>query len=206
MGQPKQLLSDNALKMLQADWHKAKSDGATQKEICQRMGMQQPTFSQYLRGVIPLNVAFLLRYSQVRRVAPESVGVVDGISTVQVDRLRLKVSFSTAGVRFRERFVEMSGTVVTSDAFLVEVDSDFRNIPKGAFLVCEELPCARGNLVVGSKGTETVVGQLTKYGSDWAVVQPLPSGDRAVEIDKSWKLLKVTSITFALDEGNAEIF
>jgi len=205
-GTPKKLLSENALKMLQVDWNRAKGDGTTQKDLCKRMGMQQPTFSQYLRGVIPLNVAFLLRYAQTRKVPPEAVGVLEGISTIQVDRLQLQVLSSTAGVRFKGRYVEMSGTVVTSDAFLIEVDSEFRNIPKGAFLVCENLPCAKNSLVVGVKDDKTIVGNLTKYADSWAIVQPLPTGDAAIEIDKTWILHKVTSIVFGLDKSDSEEF
>lgn len=202
----KMLLSDSALKLLNADWRAAKASGATQEGISKSLGMQQPTFSQYLRGVIPLNVAFLLRYAQVRKVPPESVGVVKGVSTVDVDKLRIRVKSSTAGIHFEGRFIDMSGKVETTQAFAIEVDSDFRSIPKGSFLVCEELPCAKGSLVVSEKDGKTIVGTLNKYGDTWAIVQPLISGDAAVQVDKSWKLYKVTSIVFDTKDDNQEFF
>lgn len=200
------LLNANALRMLQKDWSEAKSNGMTQLDMSKKLGITQPTFSQYLRGTIPLNVSFLVKYAMIRKVPLESVGLTDKISTVQLDRLWLRVDRTTAGVRFKERFIEMSGVVSSSNAYLIEVDSDYRTIPKGAFLVCESLPCVKGSLVVATCKDAFIVGTLAKYDADWFVIEPQVSGDKAHPIDKTWSLQKVTSISFSKDESDAEQF
>lgn len=200
------LLNANALKMLQKDWSEAKSKGMTQLEMSKKLGITQPTYSQYLRGTIPLNVSFLVKYAMIRKVPLESVGLTDKITSVKLDRLWLRVERTTAGVRFKERFVEMSGVVSSSNAYLIEVDSDYRTIPKGAFLVCESLPCVKGSLVVATCGDAFAVGTLAKYGDDWVVIEPLTSGDKAHPVDKTWTLNKVTSISFCKDDSEAEQF
>lgn len=203
---PDKLLHSNALKMLQNDWSKAKSEGMTQLEMSKKLGMKQPTFSQYLRGIIPLNLSFLVNYATIRKVPLQSVGVVDSIAEIKTEKLWLRVCRSTAGVRFKERYVEMSGVVNTANAFLVEVDSDYRTLPKGAFLVCEALPCTKGSLVVAIKGETLVAGKLEKYGTEWAVIEPLTSGDKGHPVDKTWTLHKVTSIVFSTAGENDDTF
>lgn len=189
------LLSESALKLLQKDWNEAKSKGMTQLEMSKKLGITQPTFSQYLNGTIPLNVSFLVKYAMVRRVPIESVSVTDKMSQVKLDKLWLRVERTTAGVRFKERLVEMTGVVLSKEAFLIEVDSDYRTLPKGAFLVCETVPCKKGHLVVAIKGDNFAVGTLTKYDAQWAIVEPKVSGDVANTIDNSWSLHRVTSIS-----------
>lgn len=199
-----QLLNANALKMLQKDWTEAKSKGMTQLEMSKKLGMTQPTFSQYLRGTIPLNVSFLVKYALIRKVPIESVGVTSKIAEFKPDRLWLRVERSTAGLRFRERFIEMSGVVSTDSAFLVEVDSDYRTFPRGSYLVCEALPCVKGSLVVATKDGELIVGTLANYDGMWAIIEPRVSGDKAHQIDKLWSLHKITSITFSISVADGE--
>lgn len=200
------LLHVNSIKMLQRDWTEAKSKGMTQLEMSKKLGITQPTFSQYLRGTIPLNLSFLISYATVRKVPLTSVGIVESIAEFKTERLWLRVERTTAGVRFKERFVEMSGIVNTGNAYLVEVDSDFRTFPKGSFLVCEALPCAKGSLVTAAKGDAFLVGTLVKYDTEWAVVEPFASGDKATTVDETWLLRKITSVVFSPTDETAEVF
>ena len=203
------LLTQEALRLFQKDWHRAKEvDKWTQAKIAEALEVKQPTFNQYLHGKIPLNAEFLLRYCRVRKIDPTSVGLVKGVSKVEASKIALPVRFSTSGLKFNEGEVKMVAVVPkgSEKLFLVEVDSDFRTIPKGAYLVCERGQCKSGQLVVGEHDGMVVVGTLKRHGSNgWAIIQQLTTGDQAVGIDTAWKLSRVESISMPeSDEG--EVF
>lgn len=203
------LLNETALKHFQKSWDDAKrTNGWTQAKIAAALKIAQPSFNQYLKGTIPLNLEFVLRYCRVLRIDPQQLGVSDEIVRPEVSAIALRVLFSTSGIFYENGEVRMV-TMVTAEnakAFLVEVDSEYRNLPRGSFLACVQDPCKVGNLIVGvSKDKQIVVGTLKKAGDKWMVVQPLVTGDLAVEIDTSWKLSRVENIVFpATPEG--EVF
>lgn len=201
------LLTGDALRRFQNDWALAKDSGNwTQAKMAKALGIAQPSLNQYLKGKIPLNVEFLLQYAKVRRVDPISLGVEESFSRIEVDLISLPVEFSTSGIFYKGEKTRMVASVPTQEGklFLVEVDSDFRTYPKGAFLVCSQANVRENNQVVGFKGSSVVVGTLKKTPDGWAVIQPLTSGDTASTIDKSWAMAKIVGINFPLEDAGEE--
>lgn len=201
------LLTSDALRKLQMDWNAAKdSKNWTQAKMAEALGITQPSFNQYLKGKIPLNVEFLLQYCKVRRIDPNTVGVEEGLSKIEVDMIALPVMFSTAGIFYKGEITKMVASVPTQNGklYLVEVDSDFRTLPKGAYLICSDTKVHSGELVVGRKDLQVVVGHLKKTPDGWAILQPLVTGDSAVIVDGSWKLSKVEGLHFASAEAGEE--
>lgn len=200
------LIHPNALKMLKTDWVEAKKQGMTQLEMSRLLGMKQPTFSQYLNGTIPLNLSFLVNYATIRQVPLQSVGIVESLTEFRPEQFKLRVERATSGLRFQNRYVPASGFLSTPDAYLVEVDTDYKSLPKGAFLVCEALPCYRNDHVIALRDDVMKVGVLGLYGSEWALLESGPFAENAMFIDQSWQLRRVTSILFVANAQQTEPF
>jgi transcriptional regulator with XRE-family HTH domain len=204
------LLNESAFKAFQASWNKAKTAGDwTQAKMAKALNMAQPSFNQYLKGIIPLNLEFVLRYCAVLKIDPQTLGVTANVLKPTLTTIPVKVLFSTSGIIFENGEVRMISTIPRNadDLFLVEVDSEFRNIPKGSYLACSKLPSSVGALVVAkSSDGKVVVGTLTKSRDTWVVIQPLVTGDLAVAVNpKDWTVSRVDSIVFA-DAAEGEIF
>lgn len=203
------LLGSNAHTAFQKQWNGAKNNGWTQVKIAEALGMRQPTFNQYLKGTIPLNIEFVLKFCDVLKIDPQTMGVSSVVTKPETVGISVKIRFSTSGLFFENGATRMVTTVPKNAeaVFLVEVDSEFRNIPKGAFLVCSKSQCRTGQMVVAvSSERQVVVGELKKHNNGWAVIQPLTTGDIAVPIDTSWALSKVEAISFGDDSDASEVF
>jgi transcriptional regulator with XRE-family HTH domain len=201
------LLSPNALVKFQKDWNTAKvTQDWTQAKMAEALKISQPSFNQYLKGKIPLNTEFLIQYSKIRRIDPVTVGLEEGLSRIEVDMIAIPVMFSTAGLTYNGEITIMVASVPSQDGklFLVEIDSDFTTLPKGAYLICSSDKVHAGALVVARKNGAVLTGTLKKTPDGWAVIQPLASGDTATLIDVSWKLNKVTGLHFPTSEIGEE--
>lgn len=197
-----EIVKENAHQLLLQEWDAAKSEGWTQTKMAKDMGIAQATFSQYLRGVIPLNASFLVKFSRIRRINPANLGAELG---GEVSRVSLPVKFSTLGVVFKGKSIEMAGVVSdVENAFLVEVDKSFATFPKGSLLVCEMIAVGAGDNVVAHKevgGVMTVLaGELRKNGDGWCVVEPLATGEQLKPVDKTWTVAKITGVTLPKSE------
>jgi transcriptional regulator with XRE-family HTH domain len=209
-GYSMKLLDSNALKAFQKSWAEAKTVGDwTQAKMAKALEISQPSFNQYLKGIIPLNLGFILRYCAVLKLDPQRLGATDQVVKPTLEVIAVKVKFSTSGIFYEDGVVRMVSMMPEKmdKTFLVEIDSEYRNIPKGAFLVCAKAACKENNMVVAvSSDGRVVVGALKRADSRWMVVQPLASGDTAVEISTEWVVYKVESIVFADDATDGDVF
>jgi|TARA_B110001450_G_scaffold213216_1_gene205525 transcriptional regulator with XRE-family HTH domain len=133
---------EETVKRLRDMWQRERvNQGITQAQAAEAIGMQQPPFSQYINGVIPLNLPFLIQLCELLDVDPTEVypGIAD---EVKVKRTSIAHFYSDAN-RSMGSFYVLDQPLVKQTAILLDERAEWTDVsgntnafPKGTVLIC----------------------------------------------------------------------
>lgn len=198
----KKIIDKNALQYLQSEWSKAKADGWTQRKLADKLGIAQATVSQYLGGIIPLNINLLINVAKLLRLNPTELGVKEVANGLgQPRKLMLPVAITTSGIKYKEKLLSVAGTIENKEeAFLVEVDSNNTEFTLGSHLICEKVRVGANQSVCAIKGDSVLAGTLKTDGESWFVITNSNGELRKNAIDKTWDVSKITGVVLPENE------
>tara|TARA_E500000178_G_C16879301_1_gene688198 strand:+ start:389 stop:1012 length:624 start_codon:yes stop_codon:yes gene_type:complete len=126
-------------------WKREKKDKKiNQTEVAEAMGMKQASFSQYLSGVTPISMRFLIRVCNVLKVPPQDI--YPPISELLPNRRHSTVKWKSSDtenefndVLIYNPSIEWTSIVVDKPITWKLVNGDIMRAPEGATLACLDI-------------------------------------------------------------------
>jgi len=126
-------------------WKREKKDKKiNQTEVAEAMGMKQASFSQYLSGVTPISMRFLIRVCNVLKVPPQDI--YPPISELLPNRRHSTVKWKSSDtenefndVLIYNPSIEWTSIVVDKPITWKLINGDIMRAPEGATLACLDI-------------------------------------------------------------------
>lgn len=183
-------------------WNEFKqTTNTSQAKAAARLNMNQSAFSQYLRGEIPLNTDFLIKFNALVG------GKLDNIIELSVAPKPLThpipVISKLSGGEPNTRKVLLHSTVAIDGCVAVEVDYMDFVYPKGSILVLDakEKPYAGDKVIYARRNAPLVYGTLDHTQDGWTILEPHYYGAREHLVDKDDDIKRLVSIYFPPQTG-----
>lgn len=171
----------NKTERLKKLWHAKKHElDLTQVKLARLLEMSQPTVSQYLNGVIPLNTDAVLQFAQVLQVDPAEIDPdikLRWLTTVKLKVLNVHDTYIDAPTQYAGCLAfrvdaavakEHSPALSTGDTLIVK--RDLAAIPK-------ERTC------LFLRDSETVIGRVVSITSENFTVRNLKDAERIIPVE-----------------------
>lgn len=193
--------SKDVLKKVQNAWNTHKTtEQLSQAKAAQAMGMNQSAFSQYLRGVIPLNTDFLTKFTAFTGADLADFGGAAG--SVPERPLRVLTTLSGRAPSVTSILVE---TILENEqSYLVEVDYNDFSLPKHSMLMVNPKGTVRSgdNVLYSRKAGEPLVyGTISQTEEGWEILEQLWQGGRRYLVDEHDDIFRVVSVYFPQKRG-----
>lgn len=202
-----QMASNEIQKNINLKWSEFKSrTGTSQFAAAKRLGMNQSAFSQYLRGAIPLNRDFIVKFCKLTGTSLDEIGYED--RDIKVRGQSLAVKYATSGRSFANKSMVVETLAPASDFFGVLVDTDEPIGVGNILLVSEVQECREGDFVLkmsGGKRPTVTFGKLLKDGSDWVISKKVDGVYRLLDVDTSDTLKRITG-SYIPEPTQAEVY
>ncbi len=174
------------LARVQKAWASYRNDaGVSQAKAAKALGMNQSAFSQYLRGAIPLNTDFLMRFGKL--TAHDMGDAIEEISaTSRMRAVTLPIKYTLSGAEREGRLV-VESLVPSGDCYLVENDYPTLPLRKGDyFIVDPDASVCSGSLVFVrfSADIPPTIGELSYVNNDWVLLEDRAMGGRRLNMTK----------------------
>ncbi|MBM7454524.1 hypothetical protein HNR62_000353 [Oceanisphaera litoralis] len=150
----KRVYGEETLTRVQRAWKDYKRQhAATQKDAAKVLQISTSAFGQYLRGEIPLNTDFLLRFAALVEDDPANIHPqLGGLSKPGLTKTYLPVTGTLSGREPSHGRALVAGIISENNnaEFCVEVDVAGTGYPKGTLLLVDpsDPPCDRDMVVV----------------------------------------------------------
>jgi len=191
------------LKRIRLAWNNYKADTkSSQAAAAKAIGMNQSAFSQYLRGEIPLNTDFLMKFSALTGTDITEFGLGIDVST-KVNSYKMEVRYTLSGKKLKET-VPVTSIVPNTECFLIRNDYADHMLINNSYIIIDPREELRVNdlVILFRLGEPLIFGNLIEDEETvWEVLEPHATGGRRFLMDENSIVHRVSGTYAPLRQG-----
>ncbi|MCL1142943.1 hypothetical protein [Shewanella gaetbuli] len=192
------------LSRVQKAWASFKGEtGTNQTNAAKQMGMNQSAFSQYIRGSIPLNTDFLLRFGQM---TGQNLGEeVAELSAIKIPNrtVVMPLKYTLSGGICDDR-IAVSSVVASNECYLVENDYDGLPYRKGDYFIVDPKATVTSGasvFVTFCNESPATICSIEHKRGDWELVEDRALGGKRIPLTTVKDIHLITGIYYKPPTG-----
>jgi len=182
----------DVLENINKAWHTfKKASNTSQAKAAKALGMNQSAFSQYLRGEIPLNTDFIVKFSVLTNTEMTEFVPSNGLNHVSLQPIAVKYTLS--GKELSDCYELIPSPVNLDHAYAIIVDYADFILERGTLLLIDTISDIRelDSVILLVEGSRPIYGAISYKESEWAVLEPHYFGGKRFVIEEAMQVHRV---------------